>query len=161
MQGRGNDQISPFAPHTVDPANLRQHIPARRPGQVGVQTASVVIEILRQTRVHFADGKVHRCVQQRIQCLSTLFGKAALIQRVSVHNRHMAEHGTVFLFAIGKTKHTTQVELFFFKVRIQAVTADFFFKEIAVCTPADLRSLLGGRCAVHDAEYLTGQHHAR
>jgi len=72
----------------------------------------------------------------------------------------MGKDGTIFLFSICKSKHSSQVKFFLFEICIQAVAAGFPVIQICICTPADCLYLFLCSGTTHDSKYLSGKHHS-
>ena len=159
-QGGTDFQVPVFSPDTEYFRQKRKQIPACGSGQVMVHPASLRVKIFRDTGINFTCPKLHGSIRQSLQRLISLPRKPSLVQRVCIHDCHMGESRTVFLFPIGKTEHPSQIRFQFVEVGIEAIATNPLFVQVFIRTLCYAANLFFRRRAPHNGKYLTGQHHA-
>ena len=81
------------------------------------------------------------------------------IQCICIHNCHMGKDCTIFLFAVCKSKHSSQIKFFFLEICVQTIATSVPVIQICICTFADCLYLLICGSTAHNGKYLTGKHH--
>ena len=154
-----NSQITVLTGDAEDLRDHGQHIPAGCAGEIRIHTPSVSPEVFGNARVHPAGLKVQSGISKGAEHLPALPGEAPAVQSVCVHHRHMAEHSAVFLFAVGKAKHSAHIHFQLTEVGVQAVAADFWIVQVLVHGFGHGADLVIRGNAAHDGEDLPGEHH--
>ena len=135
-------------------------VPGRRAGEVGVDPPPARGDVFGQPRVHARPGKILAVLVKLVEDLPPFVHKAAPVQGIGIHHRHVGEHGPVLFVAIGKAKAAPQVVAHRAEIGVEPDAPNRGIVEIMFHGADHLDRLILGGNSAHQRENLAGERHA-